>query len=115
MATFPASLPNPLINGRKEAPPNLIIRTEMDQGPAKVRKRFTAGVRPLSVSFVLTEAQVSTLDTFFVTTTNGGADAFTMEDPRTDTNESFRFTEPPSYTPISYNAYDVKLELEQLP
>jgi hypothetical protein len=115
MASFPSTLPNPLIKGFRDTPPNLTIRTSMDQGPAKVRKRFTAGVRQVSVSFILTETQVATLETFFVTTTNGGADVFTMENPRTDATEDFRFKSPPTYSQLSYNAYNVTLELEQMP
>ena len=115
MASFPASLPNPLVSGYSDTAPNLVIRTEMDQGPAKVRKRFTAGVRPMTVNFVLTEAQVAALDTFFETTIDGGAASFTMENPRTDQTESFRFTSPPQYQAISYSHYNVTLSLEQLP
>lgn len=116
MANWPATLPqSALAQKYNEKPPKTVLRTEMDAGPAKVRRRFTAGVRQFRIGLVLTKTQVATLDTFFVTTTNDGADQWTWKNPRTNSAANFRFVEEPTYTHRSGDYYFVQLTLEQLP
>jgi hypothetical protein len=116
MATWPGTLPaKPLDEGYSEDVPNTLVRTEMDAGPAKVRRRFTAGVRKFNVSFILTTAQIATLDTFFVTDTNAGADQFTWDHPRTEVTGSFRFISPPKYSSAGGTHWKVSFQLEKLP
>ena len=116
MATWPVTLPEiPLIAGASETAPDVVIRTQMDAGPAKIRRRFTAGVRKHQMKMILTTAQVAILDDFFVSTLSGGAVAFDWENPRTNVAAEFRFTGPPQYTPVSGSYYDVGFELEELP
>jgi len=48
---WPPSLPqSPLGDSFAEQPPNLIVRSPMDVGPAKVRRRSTAGVSRLQLA-----------------------------------------------------------------
>jgi hypothetical protein len=117
MANWPAApFPQELIEtGYSESPPNNLLRTNMDVGPAKVRKRTLANVRSISGQMTLTAAQVATLDTFFVTTTNYGADAFTWVNPRTGVTATIRFVNPPAYTSLEGGMYSVALSLEILP
>ena len=116
MPTWPASLPqSPLVSGFSETPPETSLRTEMEQGPAKVRRRTTAGVRQMQMSFNMTKTQVAALDTFFTSTVNSGATAFDFTHPRTTSTVSVRFVSPPSYTPLNGEYFNVNLELEQLP
>jgi len=114
MATWP-TLPAPIINTFNETLPDNVIRTSMDKGPAKVRRRTTANVRPIQFSMVLTEAQVATLDTFYNTTTLSGAQEFDYTHPRTGATVSARFTQPPAYSDINGLAYRVEVQLEILP
>lgn len=116
MATWPTSLPaRPLVRGLTEGFPNIALRTEMDHGPAKMRRRFTAAVRPFTASMVLSAAQVTALETFYVTTLEGGTAAFTFTHPRTGAAGSFRFTAPPTVQAYSPGFYDVALNLELMP
>lgn len=114
---WPASLPQDvLVEGYDEAMPDLALRTEMDAGPAKVRRRFTAGVRTFKVGSAMTRAQVATLDTFFVTTVQGGALSFDWTHPRTQAAATFRFTRPPRTAPeAGGQRWRVELELEIMP
>lgn len=115
MATWPATLPSsPLADGFNEQPPNLAIRTDMDAGPAKVRRRFTAGVRPMTVMFLLTKAQVATLDEFYTSTLSGGTIRFDWTHPRTGSAVEFRFTAPPEYRADS-DLWQVTMSLEIMP
>lgn len=115
MSTWPASLPPPALNTLKEAPPNTTIRSQMDKGPDKVRRRTTANIRPISFVLKLTPAQVEILDTFYVTTTAGGADEFTYTHPRTAASVVARFVSPPDYAESEGVIYNCSIALEILP
>ena len=113
MASWPGTLPaTPLLRGYAESPPDLTIRTQMDQGPAKIRRRFTAAPRPMRFAFNMTTAQIAILDTFYVTTLSGGALTFTFTNPRTAATDTYRFLSPPTYTPWSGSYWRVELDLE---
>jgi phage-related protein len=118
MATWPTadSFPQkPLIGGNTEAPPNTIIRTSMDVGPAKLRQRSTAGSGTYHFNFHMTDANIIALRTFYITTCHGGADSFEWVDPRTSATEDWRFLGQPSWVQIKNNLYHVSVDLEQLP
>ncbi len=114
---WPATLPQePLAQGYAERAPDTVIRTQMEAGPPKVRRRFTAGVRSIECRLRLIPAQVDTLDAFFNTTVAGGALPFDWKHPRTGTAVTFRFVEPPSYAPVARGAlWQASLRLEVLP
>lgn len=62
--TWPGTLPQCVqINGYSETVGYNVIRTPMDAGPAKMRRR-SARAEPLSVSFVMNQDQLGYLETF---------------------------------------------------
>jgi hypothetical protein len=115
--TWPLSLPQrPLAQGYNEQAPNTVIRTQMEAGPPKVRRRFTAGIRILGLQLQLTAEQVETLDGFHDATLQGGALAFDWVHPRTGLAMTCRFAEPPSYVPIARGRlWTATIKLEILP
>jgi hypothetical protein len=114
--TWPVTLPEiPLSQGFKEGPPNLLLRTQMDQGPAKVRKRFSAGPRPVTLNVQLHQDQVEILDTFYLDALEGGSLRFSWAHPRTRVAKEFRFEKPPEYAHIGGLYYMAVLPLEILP
>jgi len=117
MPTWPGTLPtSPEGPGYSEVLPNTLIRTNMDAGPPKVRQKFTAGVRPFTMSWMLTKAQVATLDTFYVTTLKGGALSFDgLAQPRTQAAVTFRFVEPPTYAYLGPDTWRAQTKMEILP
>lgn len=115
MPAWPASLPQAPLLGHSEAAPDVLLRTNMDAGPAKVRRRFTAGVRAVIVPLLLDDAQVTTLDEFFTTTLAGGALRFDHVLPRTGAVVQYRFTAPPEYELIAPSKWRATLKLEVLP
>ena len=117
MATvdWPVALPPaPMPRGYTEQPPKLTIRTEMDAGPAKVRRRFSAGVRPLSCIWTMDDAQLATLDAFFTVTLEGGAKRFNARHPRTGQTVEMRFVGEPSYARLD-GGWEVTAQLEVMP
>lgn len=116
MPTWPITLPTaPLMDRFRETPPDNVLRTEMETGPAKLRRRTTAGVRVLALTYLLSAEQVADLDAFYKTTLYGGALAFSFTHPREGGTVSCRFREPPVYTPVNGNYYRATLNLEVLP
>jgi hypothetical protein len=74
------------------------LRTAMDAGPAKMRRRFSAVVRAIICPIEMTGTQKGIFDTFFNTTLAEGALPFTWSDPATDATQNYRFTAPPKFT-----------------
>lgn len=114
--SWPETLPGDvLVAGYSESLPNAVLRTEMDAGPAKVRRRSTAAARPLRATMALTRTQAAALDTFFTTTLSMGSLPFTLTHPRTLSQVSFRFVSPPVLVPVSGAEWSAELDLEVLP
>jgi hypothetical protein len=113
---WPSTLPQkPLVDGYGEDFPENTIRTEMEVGPAKLRRRSTAAPKKITISFLMTQIQVATFETFFNTTLSSGSLPFDWAHPRTGVTESFRFMKPPQIRPASGLLWKVALELEELP
>ena len=113
--SWPGSLPAAIADGYQEVFADNTIRSAMETGYPKVRKRSTAAPSMLSLVFHMTAAQVTTLNTFFSTTQNDGVDSFTMTHPRTDVTETFRFLSAPEISISNGIDYRVSIKLEQLP
>lgn len=120
MATWPGTLPQSPFLGVSDKRNKAVARTEMDTGPPKMRRRFTAAVREIDVGMFLTGAQRTTFDTFFITTLKEGALSFDWTDPNDGATASMRFREPPAWQQIRAGSPDAKLwqsslKLEILP
>lgn len=98
---WPPSLPQEQFLGLTEQEQDARLRTQMDAGPAIMRRRFTATVRDFTIPILLNGTQRQTLDTFYITTLLEGVLAFEWVDPVDDTTVSFRFVEPIRFTPIA--------------
>lgn len=122
---YPAGLPtNVLLAGFTESGPNLAVATAMDAGPGKMRRRFTAGVRPLVGKMLLkidkTIDQKSILENFYYNvlqcalvfqwTTQIGIGA-----PPTLQTALYRFKKPPAYKALTPTLLEATLELEIMP
>lgn len=116
MATYPASLPQEFsTDGYEESPPDNILRTKMDKGPDKIRRRTTANIRPIKTTLRMTGTQVETLETFYVTTLLSGSLTFDWVEPRSGTTAEYRFVKPPKYTALGSDFWGVAFDLEQMP
>jgi hypothetical protein len=72
----------------------------MSSGPAKVRRRFTAGIRPGHYQYIMTLAQLATFKIFFEDTCEGGALTWTMTHPVLGGTATFRFVTEPTFAAI---------------
>lgn len=115
-AAWPNTLPQqPLRDSYQEAQEPAFIRSEVDAGPAKVRRRFTAPVTRVSMQFRMTPAQVTTFETWWRDTIKLGSLSFTLTHPRTSTSTTWRNVEPYRLTPLAGDRWLVQLSLEILP
>lgn len=112
MASWPPSLPAHLINTFTETMPDNVIRSSVDRGAAKIRKRTTANVRPVAFTMILTPAQVVALDAFY--SANAAAE-FDFTHPRTRAAVKARFTTPPALSDLNGRNYNCDVELEIMP
>ena len=114
-AVWPASLPQDVLQGWEKSLDSGLLRTPMDQGPAKQRRRFSATARPYTVTVQMTGTQVTTFEAFFDDTIKGGSLPFDWLDPRTQTAVTFRFVKEPMERHRAGEVYQIPLQLEVLP
>ncbi|MBL8967959.1 MAG: hypothetical protein JNG85_13205 [Spirochaetaceae bacterium] len=112
--TWPSPFPLPLEQGYSEAAPDTSLRTKMDSGPDKLRRRYTAAPRAFSLRYHLTRDEVATLDAFFVTTVRSGTLRFNWTHPRTGAACEARFLSAPKYSPDGPEA-TAAVEIEVMP
>jgi hypothetical protein len=101
--TWPASLPDrPMTDGYEQTLSRSdVIVSEMETGPAKVRRRSLAAPRPITMQFVLTIPQIDIFEEWYDETLNGGALPFEWVHPIKRTPTYFRFTDPKEKPKIS--------------
>lgn len=113
---WPSSLPQrPTVGGYQERFADTVLRTVMEAGAAKTRRRFTAAPRQIEVTFRVNAAQAATFKSFFEETTAGGALPFDWVHPREGTAAEFRFVEAPRVSAVTGTLFSVAVKLEQMP
>ena len=112
---WPSTLPKPLSDSYVATPPDGSISTQMDSGPVKKRRRYTAAPRLFSLSFLLTSSQRTTLDTFWLITTRMGTLRFNFAHPITGVVAESRLKGPPSYANPVAQTVQAVVTIEVLP
>ena len=83
MATYPTTLPRPIARGYGLTPVDPAIRTDMDVGAPRVRRRTAARNDRVKVAWLFTDAQMATFRTWFddPAEADGGASWFSISLP----------------------------------
>lgn len=116
MPAWPATLPQRLNRSNfSYTPEDGVIRTRMEQGPVKMRPRFTATTTVVTGTIVVDRTQYQTLDTFYRTTTSYGVTPFDWVDPITEAPCRYRFLAPPLPSAPQGDELMVTVQLEQQP
>lgn len=114
---WPASIPQFVeIDGYDETLPFPVRRTQMQSGPAKQRREFTAGETALTLTTdIMTAAQAATFETFYVDTLKHGSLEWDWVHPRTQATKTFRFTGAPKAIPHKGGRVQYRLPVEIMP
>lgn len=75
---FPAALPRCTLSGYELAPDEAVARSDMEQGPARSRRRFTATPTRIRVRWVFTLAEMEAFEAWHKYDTWDGQAAFTV-------------------------------------
>lgn len=137
--TWPLTLPQRvMVDGYTEKPPNLLLRSQPQKGPAIVRRYTSAGVRAFTANVMVQGWQLHILDSFFMDDLAGGLWPFWMPHPRegvttlttlggvdittedgeeivTGYNIIVRMVEPPTYTANGPVVFQAAMSLEAMP
>lgn len=101
---WPVTLPQKFPLGTMEENQDGRIRTEMDTGPPKMRRRFTATIKTYTLPperFLFTEAQKTSLESFYDNTCQGGTLPFDWPEPYSGAGTlTLRFVLPLKWTSI---------------
>lgn len=112
--TWPAELPPVLrLDGLSGQKTKNVVRTQMDAGPQKIRRRYTISSKNFEGSIIVTEAQREILEYFYDNTIGGGALRFVMKDPQTLIPSEFRFREEYSEESVD-GLWKITLPLEKM-
>ena len=117
MPTWPATLPQQLSRqGYSESLPDNVLRSEVEAGPEKTRRRFTAAPYPIRGRMMLTFTQAAELKRFFREDIADGANSFTFPDPLDNTTMlNVRLASPPSWGTPGGDNIDVRLNFTVIP
>jgi len=117
MATYswPTALYGKILKGSyRETPPKNTIRTSMDTGPPKVRRRSTTNNSKFDLEHFFTSAEVIVFDEFFQNTLKSGSLSFNYRHPKTQTIGEFQFSDAPEYSEMN-QGYRIRTKMEMLP
>ena len=75
---YPSSLPLALLQGYGYDDKERFLRTQMDSGFARQRRRFTTGPTTFNVRFLFSQCNLETFEQFFEFILNDGVEIFNM-------------------------------------
>lgn len=100
----------------KEAFAKVMIRTTMDTGRPKRRRRFTAAIKTLEFDLIFTGSELDRFIVFFEDEISGGATSFELVHPRTAAICTVAFSkEPDPAMKAGSDIYRVPVNLDILP
>lgn len=94
-----------------------VIRSDMDTGPAKLRRRSTKGIDKVTCSQKMAFDDFQTVYDFFDIDLNGGVTPFTFNHPFTGVPTDWRFISPPEFKPLGNGGieFGISMSWEKLP
>lgn len=101
---------------QRTGPKGNIIRSPMDTGPSKTRRRFTAAVQMVSgETDIISDADVAVFEDWFTTSIADGALSFYAADPKTLTIGRYKFVETYELIHVDDDKNRLVIKLEKLP
>lgn len=116
--SWPSDVPQkPLVDGYQENEENNVIRTQMDQGPDKVRRRTTDNVQNYQMVFRMDDTEKSNWQDWYENTVKHGSLKFDFDDPTDGNTYEWRLVIPPEpqWSSQGGNIFDLRIQMEKLP
>ncbi len=112
MADWPFACPT----AWQETPGNVLLRSEVEAGIPKQRRRWTRAARQVSAQFALTPRGQAYIDLmqFFDIDCQQGAVPFTMHHPYAQDTRTYRWRAPPVISDAENIVLMVSAELEEI-
>ena len=111
---WPEYLPSGLLaEGFSKQPQSNVIRTAMDAGPKKARRRYTARTVKYSCKQVFDEAELMVFEQFYHNVLADGVLRFNFKEPVNGELGEFRFTAD-YVTAAVEDHFEVSMQLERL-
>jgi len=111
---WPELLPSgALEEGFSKRPQSNVIRTAMDAGPKKARRRYTARTVKYAVKQVFDAGELAVFEQFYHTALADGVLRFNFADPVSLETAEFRFTEDYTVNTVD-GLFEVTMPLERL-
>lgn len=116
VVAYPGTFPfiGDVNNYRERGPSGNVIRTPMEKGTIKRRRRFSYAPKLVSAQTeIMTNAQVVLFEEFFITTLLHGTLPFTAPNPRTGDTETYSFMEVYHIMYVDNDKNRIVMDLEQ--
>ena len=112
--TFPKRLPYPTVEGYSIRPDEAIIRTDMEAGPARQRRRYTQTPSKFTVKWIMSPEQFCLFEAWYRYYAKEGAEWFviTLLGGIGLTEQEARFTEQFEASIIAGRLWQITTELE---
>jgi hypothetical protein len=111
--TWPELLPSGLLaEGFNKKPQSNVIRTTMDAGPKKARRRYTARTVKYSGKQVFSILELAVFEQFYHNVLADGVLRFNFSDPVTLETAEFRFTDDYTVSAVE-GLFEVTMQLER--
>jgi len=111
---WPEELPHGLLaQGFSMQPQSSVVRTAMDAGPKKARRRYTARTVNFSGRQIFDNAELAVFEQFYHIALADGVLRFNFADPLTLEKAQFRFTSDYTVTETG-GLFEIAMELERI-
>ena len=112
--TFPKRLPYPTVEGYSIRPDEAIIRTDMEAGPARQRRRYTQTPSKIAVKWIMSPEQFCLFEAWYKYYAKEGAEWFviTLLGGIGLTEQEARFTQQFEASIIAGRLWQITTELE---
>jgi hypothetical protein len=110
---WPGDLPDRPTRNFTMTSPKLFDEFETDIGPSKRKRRTSSGVATIQTVWELSGEQVTSLESFYYTTTKGGSESFAGLHPRTGIWAGVMWMGSPTIgQPKGDDTWDVSFEIK---
>ena len=115
-AAWALTLPQaPSADGFRVVYPSVVVRSSMDAGPTKQRRRVAWAKKTMVAPFVMSPTQLTDFEEFYKNTVRAGTDVFEWTDPMRDVLGEYRIIEDPQIEADEYGLwYRVTIVLEHV-